>query len=220
MHAAELTDFPEQGLDIDFQIGQSQPGRPNLPARLRVVDEGLKMKTVHSIIATNSPIKLPDGTREILADCALEDCARQINERGFPILFEHDWLRLSGWTVRAWTEREGTMLKLVTEGVLPETSEEQVAVSQRYSEYLDTQLEMHTTPFKDVLCQLGISGTRLAFDVDSVLLECCDLVKKVYPSVLTDIDADGLVRVNSKLIDEDGLVTVGEFFLVPTIYLQ
>ena len=72
----------------------------------------------------------------VFTDDSLEDAARQINEGiGRPYLFNHDWTRLVGWTSKAWTEREGDLLKLVTETEIPETKEEINAINQKYSDY-------------------------------------------------------------------------------------
>lgn len=179
------------------------------------------MNFVTSIIATNSVITLPDGTREVIADCALEDGARQINEGGgLPILVEHDWLRPCGWTIRAWTERDGLTLKLLTEGILPENESEWASILEMHDAYFQKQLKARTSHFEHDAQQIGVADVALTFDSDSVFLECEGLVTKVFPQVASEIDFDGLVPLDPNSIDSDGLIRIGEYFLVPSPYFR
>ena len=76
------------------------------------------MKYIHSVAATNQI----NRKNMVIADSCLEDMAKQLNEQGGrPQLHSHDWTRLIGWTTKAWTEREGVHLKLMTETEVPET---------------------------------------------------------------------------------------------------
>ena len=175
------------------------------------------MKLVRAIIATNALITLPDGSREITADCALEDGATQINERGgIPTLFGHDWLRPAGWVTRAWTERDGKSLRLVTESIQQESDEEYQFVLEKVIGFLKALEKYRTAPFEDMARSLKIPQLALTFDSDCVILQSPDLVRQICPSAFSGVDGDGLITVRKGSIDENGSLRSGDFLLVPS----
>jgi hypothetical protein len=195
--------------------------QPRVQSGKTVPDTFMPMNVIRSVIATNAVVTLADGTREVIADSALEDSAAQINEGGgFPLLIEHDWLRPCGWVVRAWTEREGNNLKLVTEADAPETDDEWVQIRRKYSIHLSAILDRRAGPFKDSVRKLGKSGASMSFDIDSVLVESANIAREVCPSAFAEVDSDGLVPLNPEWVDRDGLLTIGEYFLVPSLYFR
>ena len=187
----------------------------NRPLAVRV------MKTATSVIATNDVITLADGSREVMADCALEDGARQINDGdGLPFLIEHDWLRPCGWTQRAWTEPDGIKLRLITESMLPESDDEVEMMNRRFNAHMSSWKKERTAPFEEFAKTLAVRNLELTFDTDSVFLEAPNLVRQVCPTALSESDKDGLMRVRKDAIDANGRLRDGRFSLVPSMLLR
>jgi hypothetical protein len=154
------------------------------------------MKILHSIVATNSVITLADGSREVIADEALEDGARQVNEGvGLPSFVEHDRQRICGWSHRAWTERDGIALKLVLETEVPETHDEWESLLRRYSDYLSVESDSRTASYKEIAAKCDMPDVGLTYDKEYVFLSAPKLARNYCDAAFTNMDDDGLVPI-------------------------
>ena len=179
------------------------------------------MKFQQAVIATNDVITLPNGDRECIADAALEEMARQINESGgLPGLVEHDWRRPNSWAHRAWTQRDGRQLKLMVESDIPDTESEQETITRRIAAYWSRETDKRIELFRGFADSLKISGISLAADTDCVLLESPGLLSRLLPHYLKEIDDDGLVPVREEFIDVQGRLKSRDFLLVPSDFLR
>ena len=179
------------------------------------------MKFQQAVIATNDVITLPNGNRECIADAALEDMARQLNESGGrPGLVEHDWRRPYSWARRAWTERNGRRLILVVESEIPETESELETIRRRIATYWSTEEADRVELFRGFANSLNVSGISLAADTDCVLLQSPGLLSRLCPHCLRDTDGDGLVPLRKEFIDARGYLKSSDFLLVPSKFLR
>ena len=179
------------------------------------------MKFQHSVIATNDVITLANGNRECIADAALEDMARKLNESGGrPGLLEHDWHRPYSWGRRAWTQRDGRRLKLIVESEVPETESELEFIRGKITTYWSREAGDRLEPFRGFANSLKVPGISLAADTDCVLLESPGLLSRLCPHCVKDTDDDGLIPVRKEFIDARYCLRSGDFLLVPSKFLR
>jgi hypothetical protein len=180
-----------------------------------------EMQLLHSIVATNAVIVRSDGMREVIADEALEDMARQVNaEGGRPQLLEHDWLRPCGWGHRAWTERDGKSLKLLVETLVPESAEDFQRVLEHYTTFMADWAEKRVGPYGDFLKSLRQPDATLTFDSDCVYVCGPGLAKRLYPSLFKKVDDDGLIPLSELANADNGWLRAGDLLLVPSRELR
>jgi hypothetical protein len=150
----------------------------------------------------------------VFTDDCLEDGAKQINKGiGQPCLLNHDWTRLIGWTSKAWTVREGDLLKLATETEIPETKEETNAINQKYASYLNNIYKERVLPFNSE--REKINNSELNCDMSCVYLTGKNILWETYAELKNELDEDGLLYLKKPQFVGEGFIKYKEHMLVP-----
>jgi len=170
------------------------------------------MKVLRVVIATNQI----NRKNSVFTDSSLEDAAKQINiSDGIPQLHSHDWTRLLGWTVRAWTERRGKVLELVVETHCPETTDEYMEVEKRYTQYWKKQQDEKTRPFLEYLSSDEHSGCSLISDLSCVYIKGSNILFSAFDTLSEKLDDDRLLLLDRFVPVGDGFIESGQYLLVP-----
>lgn len=180
------------------------------------------MRTITQVIATNDVVRLPDGTSEVILGEALADAAEQLNASGgMPILVDHDWTRLSGWTTRMWIERDGKRVRLCAESQVPESPDERDALSAIFTKYCADQHAERTGPHRNALAPFPDGSVDLCHDFCCVYLTGTELVKRLLPELQQSAEDDGLVPIAaSSEVVGGGWLRRGSYLLAPDTFLR
>jgi hypothetical protein len=150
-----------------------------------------------------------------VADEALEDGARQINERGLPHLMNHDWTRLKGWMNHAWTEKCDQVVELVGQVSIPETENEQKEVLRLYARHLARISDTKLSSYKHLLNDPALADCSMAWDPNCVYLFRPNLLNSLMPEMASTRDDDGLISLNQDILCGQGWLRGGPYLATP-----
>ncbi len=169
------------------------------------------MKYFTQVVASNQV----NRKGSVFTNEALEDGARQINEKGLPQFINHDWTRLVGWSWSAWTEERDGVVCLVAKCAVPESAQEVALIRGLFVRHFARLKDNRLSPYRHYLNHPGLSGCTLLFDTSCVYLYRKDLLASLLPQIARRKDDDGLTPLKELSFTGEGWLGDGSYMAVP-----
>ncbi len=135
---------------------------------------------------------------------------------GLPSTISHDAHRLAGWTLPTGVSITPAATRLHGVSIIPETSEEQTALENRYQHHLSTRIEEETKPHLATLQTLlngHLCGDEKPHAAAAAAMVGPDLARRVAPAVFATEDKDGLIDLRALETINPGVYKHGDLVL-------